>query len=548
MQESLLVALTSFAISNIFLDLAISIPVRARPAVGEAARENRSYASNFGTSRFLFVGFSNCHLTSERSPPPHTCSYHVFYQVSTFLDPLAFDCSHIRLHLLLGQNHPPKVLLLGGASDFGYMVATVRHVEWPLSKPNSQYKFHESLVDMQNEVARVSRIGYASVVTTLLDNRYRILYVLGRIPGSEKNLVSCIMLHVSEKQSRLPEFYHIGSFLVHPSNQKRTLWTEDPYTNIFYYAEWDATTAKTVIYSVPFHRLMSVLLYGYGGTSERAMFYYAEWDATTAKTVKYSVPFHRLMSVLLYGYGGTSERAMVGRRVSLGVSRGIAISFSNETGRVRQFIHRLADSSEVIICENRSPQSRLDPAARLLLLFDKDYCRLIDDVDEANRCCMDECVVNGTVASEQKLELQQTPLNTYEKVLRTGLFMLYRDRLADSSEVIICENRSPQSRLDPAARLLLLFDKDYCRLIDDVDEANRCCMDECVVNGTVASEQKREIRKDILLYFPLAFFVLVLMSVSFMWIRCRKGEPITHLVPVKDIFPQTFISESSYEY
>ncbi|VDK21570.1 unnamed protein product [Anisakis simplex] len=83
-----------------------------------ADRQRRSYANCFGTEKFLLVGYANCHLTTERSPPPGMCPYHTLYQLSTYSH-TQWDCANVRMHLLIGDNERPRVLIIGSSRDSG---------------------------------------------------------------------------------------------------------------------------------------------------------------------------------------------------------------------------------------------------------------------------------------------------------------------------------------------------------------------------------------------------------------------------------------------
>uniref|UniRef100_A0A9J2Q4U3 Sema domain-containing protein n=1 Tax=Ascaris lumbricoides TaxID=6252 RepID=A0A9J2Q4U3_ASCLU len=297
----------------------------------------RSYAGCFGTSRFLFVGFANCHLTSERSPPPGMCPYHTLYQASTYSSS-QWNCARVQIHLLLATDEEPRVLIIGASRDFGHMVAHIKAINWPKDNPGSSYRFHKELIDIESAHNRVSDILYANVITTIFDNHYRILYVLRNSSSYMSTFaMECVMFLIDVTIGGEVNFTGIGAFEVHSNNDRRTLWTQDPYTRKFYYAERSIHDERMLIYSVH---------------------------------------FRQLMRVLIDGHAGSLERILLGTRIYLSVSKGIAVSYSNTHDVVRQYIHRINDTSEVILCEHESTRSHLDPTAQLIILFGEDYCKV----------------------------------------------------------------------------------------------------------------------------------------------------------------------------
>ncbi|VDM32140.1 unnamed protein product, partial [Toxocara canis] len=100
----------------------------------------------------------------------------------------------------------------------------------------------------------------------------------------------------------------------------------------------------------------------------------------------YSLPYDQLMSVLVEGHAGKLERVLLGARSYLSVSKGVAISYSSANDIVKQYVHRLNDTSEVILCEHESARSRLDPAAQLVILFDEDYCKVREGTITLEKC------------------------------------------------------------------------------------------------------------------------------------------------------------------
>uniref|UniRef100_A0A915BIA5 SRR1-like domain-containing protein n=1 Tax=Parascaris univalens TaxID=6257 RepID=A0A915BIA5_PARUN len=344
-------------IASLSITIQLSFVGGDRQSTSTPIEVKRSYARCFGTSRFLFVGFANSHLTIERSPPPRMCPYHALYQASTY-SLSEWNCPRVQMHLLTAIDEEPRVLIIGANRNFGYMVAHIKAITWPEDNPSGSYHFHKEPIDMESARYHVDDILYANVITTIFDNHYRLLYVLRNSSYMSAFPMECVIYLIDVTVGGEVNFTRIGAFEVHSNNDRRTLWTEDPYAQKVYYAERSIHDERILVYSVQFHQLMRVLT-----------------DGDT----------------------GSLERILIGTRVYLSVSKGIAISYSNADDVVRQYIHRIGDTSEVILCEHKSIRSYLDPTAQLIILFDDDYCKVKENKGEVRNC--EEELSTTTIAS-----------------------------------------------------------------------------------------------------------------------------------------------------
>ncbi|VDK59719.1 unnamed protein product [Anisakis simplex] len=242
------------------------------------------------------------------------------------------------------------------------MTAQLRIIRWPVEDAREKYLFYKELVNVESANARVDDVSYSDVVATLFNNLYRQLYVFRKNHITEMN--ECVTFHVNISSANATNdqlnFIQIGKFNIHQNNNQRTLWTQDPYTLKMFYAQEETIDSE----------LMEI----------------------------YSFDFEDLMSILIDGANGKLERVVIGMRHYLSVSMNVAISYSAQYGKIKQYVHRLNETSKVILCEQSAHRSRLDPAVQLMVLFDEDYCKVRDGSSSVQNCNEheNELVVEGS--------------------------------------------------------------------------------------------------------------------------------------------------------
>ncbi|VDD93904.1 unnamed protein product [Enterobius vermicularis] len=302
-----------------------------------------SFAEYFETDQFLFIGLSNCHLTVERSPPPGNCPYHVIYQTSTY--ETSPPCSLAKLHVLLADKELPQALILAPSFD-GYVVAKLNHLHWP-EEGASQFAFRSTLIDLKDPSPVGSKIDYQDLLFTLFDNDSRLLYLVLNSTSSQRRSVSCYIFYADLSKTQI-SFLYIGQMPVHPENDFRVLWSEDPYERKFYY--------------------------GVKQDEELGL---------------YSVPFNELLSVLSTGSPGTLELLFHDDRAYFSVTHDVVLSYMSSSSRIVYFtLHLKKKNSNGIVCELPSKKSKLSSSVSLSLLFDSHYCALRNKETSLENCSL----------------------------------------------------------------------------------------------------------------------------------------------------------------
>ncbi|CAG9530516.1 unnamed protein product [Cercopithifilaria johnstoni] len=246
---------------ELFVLLLLAVVLSGNFVCSLQMKNNLAFVKLFGIEQFMLISLSHCHLITEEMSPLNACPYHSIIHMSGLSN--QYNCSDLTLHLILRDNEVPKVLILGAKRIYGNLIAQ----QLQISLPGQKRSFTHMHVNLESSYYYIgNNVLQKQVIATLFDNNERMLYVLRNITLSDGYFtLECISFYMQFISNGRLNFFELNTFRnIHPSNNERILWTEDPYHHKFYYVK-KRTDNKIIIYSIPCEDIMQTLLDGKPG-------------------------------------------------------------------------------------------------------------------------------------------------------------------------------------------------------------------------------------------------------------------------------------------